>query len=86
VPTYEPTLKIVHAFLNPEIRKTLSLPLAVLITGALSQVESTMELTNRVYDSYFTGQTSRRLTRRSVRSEKRFLANDVNARTLPANP
>jgi hypothetical protein len=63
----EPSLTIVHAFLNPEIRKTLSLPLAALITGALSQVESTIELTNRVYDSYFTGQTSRKLTRLSVR-------------------
>jgi hypothetical protein len=53
--TYEPSLKIVHAFLNPEIRKTLSLPLAALITGALSQVETTIELTNQVCDSYFTG-------------------------------
>jgi hypothetical protein len=49
----EHSLKIVQVFLNPEIRKTLSLPLAALITGALSQVESTIELTNRVYESYF---------------------------------
>ncbi len=48
-----PSLKIVHAFLDTETRNTLSLPLAALITGALSQVESTIELTNRVCDSVF---------------------------------
>jgi hypothetical protein len=50
---YDPSLKMVHAFLDPETRKALSLPLAILITGALSQVETTIELTNRVCDSYF---------------------------------
>ena len=50
---YDPSPKIVHAFLDPETRKALSLPLAVLMTGALSQVETTIELTNRVYDSVF---------------------------------
>ena len=50
---YEPSLKVVHAFLDPGTRKALSLPLAALITGALSQVESTIELTNRVCDSVF---------------------------------
>jgi hypothetical protein len=50
---YEPSLKVVHALLDPETRKALSLPLAVLITGALSQVETTIELTNRVCDSVF---------------------------------
>jgi hypothetical protein len=51
MPTYEPSLKIVHAFLDPETRKSLPLPLVALITGALSQVETTIELTNRVCDS-----------------------------------
>jgi len=51
--TYQPSLKIVQAFLEPETRKALSLPLAALITGALSQVEATIELTNRVCDSVF---------------------------------
>ena len=51
MPTYEPSLKMVHAFLDPETHKTLSLPLAAMITGALSQVEATIELTNRVCDS-----------------------------------
>jgi hypothetical protein len=50
---YEPSLKVVHAFLNPETRKALSLPLAALITGAFSQVETTIELANRVCDSVF---------------------------------
>jgi hypothetical protein len=50
---HEPSLKLVHALLNPETRKALSLPLAALITGALSQIETTSELTNRVCDSVF---------------------------------
>jgi hypothetical protein len=51
--SYEPSLNVVHALLNPEARKALSLPLAVLITGALSQVETTIEIANRVCDSVF---------------------------------
>ena len=47
------SLRMAHAFLEPEIRSAVSLPLAALITGALSQVESTIELTNRVCDSVF---------------------------------
>ena len=50
---YEPSLKVVHALLDPEARKALSPSLAVLITCALSQVETTIELTNRVCDSVF---------------------------------
>jgi hypothetical protein len=50
---YEPSLKVIHAFLDPDTPKALSLPLAALITSALSQVESTIELTNRVCDSVF---------------------------------
>jgi hypothetical protein len=50
---YQPSLKIVHAFLDPETRPALPLPLVALITGALSQVETTIELTNRVCDSVF---------------------------------
>jgi hypothetical protein len=66
MPTNEPSLKMVHAFLDTETRTALSLTFAALITGALSQVEATIELTNRVCDSYFTGQTGRRLTRSSI--------------------
>jgi len=50
---YEPSLKVVHAFLDPETTKALSLPMAVLIAAALSQVETTIALTNRVCDSVF---------------------------------
>jgi hypothetical protein len=50
---YEPSLKLVHSFLDSETRKALSPPLAALITGALSQAETTIELANRVCDSVF---------------------------------
>ena len=53
MPTYESSVKVVHAFLDPETRIALSLPMAALIAGALSQVETTIELTNRVCDSVF---------------------------------
>jgi hypothetical protein len=53
MPTHEPSLKMIHAFLDVETRKALSLPLAAVITGALSQVESTIELTNRICDAVF---------------------------------
>ena len=60
---YEPSLKVVHAFLDPETRKALSVPLAARITGALSQVETTIELTNRVCDSVFRLQSRPQATR-----------------------
>jgi hypothetical protein len=50
---YDASLKEIHAFLDHETPRILSLPLAVLITGALSQVDATIELANRVYDSIF---------------------------------
>ena len=50
---YEPSLKVIHSFLDPETPKALSLPLAALITGALLQVDSAIELANRVYDQAF---------------------------------
>jgi hypothetical protein len=50
---YEPSLKVVHALLQPETSNALSLPLAALIAGALSQVETTIEIANRVCDSVF---------------------------------
>jgi uncharacterized membrane protein YvlD (DUF360 family) len=49
----QPSLKLIDALLNPETRKALSFPLTVLITGAFSQVETTIELANRVCDSVF---------------------------------
>jgi hypothetical protein len=50
---YEPSLKLVHAFLDPETSKAMSLLEAALVAGALSQVEATIELTNRIYESVF---------------------------------
>jgi hypothetical protein len=50
---YEPSLKVVHAFLDPETRKALSLPLAALITCGVSPLETTIELANRVCDAVF---------------------------------
>ena len=49
----QPSLKLIDALLNPETRKVLSFPLTALITGAFSQVETTIELANRVCDSVF---------------------------------
>jgi hypothetical protein len=48
MPTYEPS-----PFLDPETSIALPLPLVALIMGALSQVETTIELTNQVCDSVF---------------------------------
>jgi hypothetical protein len=53
MPTYQPSLKMMQALMNAETRSALSLPVAAVITGALSQVESTIELTNRVCDRVF---------------------------------
>jgi hypothetical protein len=68
---YDPFLKVVHAFLDPGTRKALSLPLAVLLTGALSHAETTIELANRVCDSVF-----HRPLKTTTGSEKKLLAPD----------
>jgi hypothetical protein len=52
MPTYQPSLKMMQALMNTETRSALSLPVAAVITAALSQVESTIELTNRVCDRF----------------------------------
>ncbi len=61
--SYEPSLKAVHAFLDPETCKAISFPLAALITGALLQVETTIELANRVCDSVIHRSSQTPLTR-----------------------
>jgi hypothetical protein len=53
MPIYEPSLKMMNTLLNAETRNVLSVPLVALILSAVSQVEATMELTNRVCDRYF---------------------------------
>ena len=48
-----PSPEIVHALLAPETQKTLSLPTATLILGALSQVDILIELAERVCNPVF---------------------------------
>jgi hypothetical protein len=47
------SLKIADALLAPETRKVLSLPIAALILGVVSQVETLIELADRVCDPAF---------------------------------
>jgi hypothetical protein len=75
MPIYEPSLRWMNTLLNPEPRNVLSCSLAALVTGALSQVEVTMELTNRVYDRYVASQTRQNFGSHSVlgsQDEARF--------------
>jgi hypothetical protein len=48
-----PSLKIAHVLLAPETRKAMSLPMAVLILGAVSQVDALIELVDRVCNPVF---------------------------------
>jgi len=57
MPVYEPSLRLMHTLLNAESGNVWSCSLAALVIGALSQVESTLELTNRVCDRYVASQT-----------------------------
>jgi hypothetical protein len=43
-----PSLKMAQLLLEPETQKALSLPMAALILGAVSQVETLMEIVDRV--------------------------------------
>ena len=52
-----PSPEIAQAVLALETRKALSLPMAALIFGVLSQVETVMEIVDRVCDPYFCGGT-----------------------------
>jgi hypothetical protein len=49
-----PSPKIVDALLAFETQQGLSLPMAALILGAVSQVESLMDLVDKVGDPVFT--------------------------------
>ena len=50
-----PSPEIAQALLAPQTQKALSLPIAALIFGALSQVDTLMEIVDRVCDPYFSG-------------------------------
>jgi hypothetical protein len=52
MPTHT-SLNVVATLLRPESRSAMLLALAAAIVGAESCIESTLELTNRVYDRYF---------------------------------
>jgi hypothetical protein len=50
-----PSLEVAQALLGFETQKALSLPMAALIFGAVSQVETVMEIVDRVCDPFFCG-------------------------------
>jgi hypothetical protein len=60
------SLEIARALLSTETQQNLSLPTAILIFGALSQVESLIELAERVCDPVFRRSTT--MTDSAVRS------------------
>ena len=47
------SLKLAHALLTPETQKALSLPVAALILGAVSQAETVIEIVDRVCGQRF---------------------------------
>lgn len=63
MPIHEPSLRLMNTLLNAETRNVLSCSLAALVIRALSQVEVTMEVTNRVCDRYAVFQTRQTLAR-----------------------
>ena len=52
MPMYTPSPKVIQTLLNSEARNGLSVPVAAIFVGILSQVETTIELTNRICDRY----------------------------------
>lgn len=52
MPIHEPSPVSINTPLNTETSKLSSCSLSALVLGALSQVQTTIELTNRVYDRY----------------------------------
>jgi hypothetical protein len=61
MPMHESSLRLMNTLLNSETRNVLSCSLAPLLIGALSQVEATIDLTNRVCDRYIAFQTRQAL-------------------------
>lgn len=48
-----PSLEVAQVLLGFETQKALSLPMAAVIFGAVSQVETVMEIVDRVCDPFF---------------------------------
>ncbi len=53
MPTHELSVNILAHLLSPTIRNVFLLTMASQIIGAKSPLESTLELTNRICDRYF---------------------------------
>jgi hypothetical protein len=60
MPTPDNSLKMFAAVLKPESRCAMLLALTTALVGAESCMETTLELTNRVYDRYFPGESGKR--------------------------
>lgn len=50
-----PSLKMAQLLLEPETQKALSLPVAALILGAVAQVDTLMEIVDRVCNPVYSG-------------------------------
>ena len=50
-----PSLKMAQLLLEPETQKALSLPMAALILGAVAQVDTLMEIVDRVCNPVYSG-------------------------------
>ena len=61
MPVHEPSPISINTCLSAETSKLSSCSLSELVIGALSQVQTTIELTNRVYDRYMPSQARQRL-------------------------
>jgi hypothetical protein len=57
MPIHQPSLRLMNTLFIAETHSALSCLLPAMVIGALSQVEATMELTNRVCDRYIAFQT-----------------------------
>ena len=65
MPIHEPSLRLMNTLLNAQTGNVLSCSLLALVIGALSQAETTIELTNRVCDRYIAFQARQILDRAS---------------------
>jgi hypothetical protein len=64
-----PSPEITQALLAPETQKVLSLPMAALVLGALSQVETLMDIVDRVCEPYFDVRTAGSKVARRIQRE-----------------
>lgn len=67
MPTPETSLSMMKVLLKPESRSAMLMAMAGIVVGAETLVESTMDLTNRIYDRYFPFEAGRLDTGRARR-------------------